>query len=1414
MKRKTQKVGLAVLFAVFLCAMTLAVVSACDNKESLEIIEDEGVYEYYYEQEFCDKHADGVKIDGKLDEDIYVNAKWLYHGDEGITYKVTTSFDEYGVYIGAVAYDSKIIYRARYDLDMYVGSNSGFTFYVTRADNNIDHPSYNLKLETDAKGRRSYSQQRFEAYSVVEGELNNATTSITTEAFVSWKALGLADGETLAADDIPEVVKVEPLYRHITVAADDMYMRSWIYPSFTEPTFLHRYPQFGADGYLYSDDRYDDSAIPSGSRLGDAVAGHMLAKTGTWDMSHYLDFDDDEYVGYVQPSMADGDSQTLYFKDVYAENFYAETYAYSDSEGGAIGLVAGDSFDRFRSVFIWTDQVPKFVVADLTYYPNRYWTSNWIADIEDENYTNGELLHFEMLKKGDAIFVFINDILVYSDRQDWYAGSYAPGLFALKCDAKFRGYNAKALTEAEALEMFAERNVSPISLSYDVRSGGVVKAAPAVGFKDPIMLDIAAPVGMVVSSIKIGGEEKLTDYLTNVKAGRYVPSFTPDENGNNPLVNRDGITEITVEFESVADRADNIALGYGYKRYMATLIGTDGNLVVGANVTIVDKGNPSVYYTAQTGENGTFDFNGLPVKGESIANGVEASGEYTVSVTANGYEKLTYEITVDPNFGKDTNGTVTEEKSLLATILGGSVTVDGETFDSDVSGWTITMEDENKANAEIGNNGNTGMKRVVFTGAKSDTAVIDFTLVNQTPFGDSNYDQYPGFGVALLNGNLGNGLAMIVVGGQVRLINNLVWDGTSVAYDVQYAELFGTHLEANRNKEVKLRFVLKDGVFAVFVYSNEDGEWKYLYSEYRADFDRECGFALFTTGDPKIAVLKYITILTGDEANAAIVADLEKPETTLIYDKNKLTVELQGTLAPFLGVEETYIITPQDGYAIQAICPDAGNSPQVTYDADGLIAEVRFVPTKGYTLRITAMERDKAGSDIALGGGTAKTAFPPEYEYLTTGLKQGGNRQWKMSPIAGIELDTTDFDPSGGNWGNGLLKVKPTVTDFSEFEYLDYVIDVRNQWTRYFFVVNITGQDGKEFGYTIGNKVTAVNTTSMKATRISRDGTKQVVTDLHDRNDGMWFGIDLWGGSERCEDVAVWRLKLKDNVFQYVPEYSIDRIWDGDGSTTQPGIAYSTLDWTNVTGLSFAFNFGYAQGKNTFGNIYGVKSDGTRVLIFEGSKAISRGITYMDANHIPAGGSNPVLNANDFTYVAYSMAGVDAPSGVTIAVNRTVDAMQGIAFGDSFEWLVINAADNNAYDLTLYDALAFDVDTTVMSEGTALDFSLLLRGKHNDASGAAQPRTGTLYLVGDNGTVKVAERFSGSHDRLLIPAGFKGTAIALLDDFTANANIRDIRTMVVPSNCFVILTESGMNGEIFNMYNFRFITNGRELIVA
>ena len=269
MKRKTQKVGLAVLFAVFLCAMTLAVVSACDNKESLEIIEDEGVYEYYYEQEFCDKHADGVKIDGKLDEDIYVNAKWLYHGDEGITYKVTTSFDEYGVYIGAVAYDSKIIYRARYDLDMYVGSNSGFTFYVTRADNNIDHPSYNLKLETDAKGRRSYSQQRFEAYSVVEGELNNATTSITTEAFVSWKALGLADGETLAADDIPEVVKVEPLYRHITVAADDMYMRSWIYPSFTEPTFLYRYPQFGADGYLYSDDRYDDSAIPSGTYVGE-----------------------------------------------------------------------------------------------------------------------------------------------------------------------------------------------------------------------------------------------------------------------------------------------------------------------------------------------------------------------------------------------------------------------------------------------------------------------------------------------------------------------------------------------------------------------------------------------------------------------------------------------------------------------------------------------------------------------------------------------------------------------------------------------------------------------------------------------------------------------------------------------------------------------------------------------------------------------------------------------------------------------------------------------------------------------------------------------------------------------------------------------------------------------------------------
>ena len=191
-----------IAFSLACAAIATVAFGACGGEVTDD---DSGKYEYCYRQEFTDKHDDDMKIDGVLDE-----ARWqdslgamLYHGDDGITAEYTTAFSEYGVYVAATVYDPAIIWRGRYDLDQYVGSNSGFTFYIHLKDVESTQSNKLMKFETDAFGQRSYSQQHFEANTTVSGEVNGKTESMTTEMFVSWRALGLSGLEKIDADDIP-----------------------------------------------------------------------------------------------------------------------------------------------------------------------------------------------------------------------------------------------------------------------------------------------------------------------------------------------------------------------------------------------------------------------------------------------------------------------------------------------------------------------------------------------------------------------------------------------------------------------------------------------------------------------------------------------------------------------------------------------------------------------------------------------------------------------------------------------------------------------------------------------------------------------------------------------------------------------------------------------------------------------------------------------------------------------------------------------------------------------------------------------------------------------------------------------------------------------------------------------------------
>lgn len=968
-----------IAFSLACAAIATVAFGACGGEVTDD---DSGKYEYCYRQEFTDKHDDDMKIDGVLDE-----ARWqdslgamLYHGDDGITAEYTTAFSEYGVYVAATVYDPAIIWRGRYDLDQYVGSNSGFTFYIHLKDVDSTQSNKLMKFETDAFGQRSYSQRHFEANTTVSGEVNGKTESMTTEMFVSWRALGLSGLEKIDADDIPEYVAIEPLYRHITLSGGN-YIRSMVYPTFTEPDFLSYYPKFGKSGYLAADK--DDSAIESGKRLGAAMAGHRLAKTGNWNMDNYLD------EGLVI-SGGKGLSEVLFFKDVYAENFYAETYIDVSATNGKVGLTAQTSFNKFRAVYLHAGSLkgdsPAYNVNSLTYHPDRKYHETYGTRDKYTAYDSTEPVHFEMIKRGDSIFAFVNGTLMYADSQSWYGGEYAPGLYATEADAAFVNSYATALTATEADEKLAERNASRVTLDYNRRSGGTVTTDKlALDTKDNLSLGVEAPVGYVVSSFSINGEDKTEDYVVSARDGKYVPSYLADADGTNPLISKTGNTVAAVEFTAVTDIEGNPAKGKTY----SLGVKADGAAVSGAKVTLTNVDYPSVAYTVTTSSSGEANFADIAAKDFAIfvkADGTKfvISGAYDVTVTANGYLPITKRITADENFGE--NGILSEIVSLDRAAIGGSTALGSKVYESDLGGWTIGGSAETGTTAHLSEN--SGSKRVMFGDKKSTAAVIDFTYINNAPSTEDGstyryYDQYIGIGAAIVNDSLGDGFGMVVVGGQVRTFRNLVWsDSTSEAHSVGYSYLFNTSSASLRGKEVKMRYVHVGKSFAAYVYDSEASAWRFLYAERNNAFANESAYAMYSTSLGRVDVdLKNVSIIVGAEAESFIAENhpyaLAAPIGTHL---DKVTIEKTSGEEYGIGAELEYTVTADDGYYIRNITLE-NPSFTASHNADGTVWTVKFTADGvGKTALDIRAAADGIVGGFATIGGNVKASYP-NYDY-------------------------------------------------------------------------------------------------------------------------------------------------------------------------------------------------------------------------------------------------------------------------------------------------------------------------------------------------------------------------------------------------------------------------------------------------
>lgn len=600
------------------------------------------VFEDTYDRE-------NVKLDGVLDDACWEGKKWLYHKgneEQNVRVEYTTAFDEYGVYFAGVAYDPDITWYGSYDVE----NNSGFSLYLMLADNTEKRNTAIMRLHVDAYDRKSHFQSRFSAGTKVEGEIDSGeSVSMTTEMFVSWKALNLTTKDTLPEEEIPEAVKIEPVYRkRITYDGSKKRDKKLVFPTFTEPgqDFILTWFNFGAEGYINADE--------ADAYMGMAKNG--IAKTDGWDTSSY------KTDGTVRSTRVS--NQAIFYKEVDAENFVAKATVRSNGVLGTtgspqFGMIASQSFEACRAVYVShnTMDSDKLVVNTMTYYPNRSRAETF--GVYNEAHEFGETVELEYLKYGDEIFFLVDGILVYTDKQTWYAGAFSPGLYTYGCDAVFSELSAEEKTTAEMEEYLISNGITRISVSSGT-GGSVTTDAYAVHAGNSFELTVKPGLGYILSELTVNGDDVYGACCENISNGKYA-------------IETDGqaqTLDIVAAFTKFS--ADNTNR---YNPISGKLISSSNASTGVANASIMVKSSYDfLYYEDTAGPSGDYYLDYLPAAGTLLTtiNGKEisADGKYTVTFSAPFYRTLVKEYTITSDMASR------EENLTMENVKGKAVTYD------------------------------------------------------------------------------------------------------------------------------------------------------------------------------------------------------------------------------------------------------------------------------------------------------------------------------------------------------------------------------------------------------------------------------------------------------------------------------------------------------------------------------------------------------------------------------------------------------------------------------------------------------------------------------------------------------------------------------------------------------------------
>ena len=510
MKKRGKFLSFALL--VLLVAATAVAAIGCAGKTKPDPDPAADDYDVKYVSTMPSGTDDGVTIDGVLSESVYAGQKTFVNYlsedyDKAAEHiSMTTYVGEKGWYVTAEVTDSALVYNGL----LAPARNSTIHLYYLLASENANESIREIYMDAGRVYGRTPCNIGLMEYGVkVNGELNGATTGMTTELFIPWRAMGLTEkpeNTDLLMYPMYSIPKGGGDYRNLS-------------PLPNLSSVANQFYLFGGDGYS---DKDADGAI-----LGDAKNGHVKAGVWTYTDVEKTVGEDGKVTLSGTTGVHAGSYAKTYVKDIVAENYVVEAtvkvtgrdYGKRDGRAGLTVDVAGGKRKTFAA-YISAEEgnaAGLNVVPLRSFYGDDYdGRNNRTTNLSPVTLAGGKTLSdgvkLTLIKSGANLYGLADGEIILAETDNAIRGKCGFNLTAANVNAEFTDisyavYDGNDEGMAAAIAGYGIRRIKAETEGY----GNVYLDKIAVKDGGEVTLTVECGEDNVVKEIKINGEA-VTDF--------------------------------------------------------------------------------------------------------------------------------------------------------------------------------------------------------------------------------------------------------------------------------------------------------------------------------------------------------------------------------------------------------------------------------------------------------------------------------------------------------------------------------------------------------------------------------------------------------------------------------------------------------------------------------------------------------------------------------------------------------------------------------------------------------------------------------------------------------------------------------------------------------------------------------------